>query len=94
MIRNCLFDGDVCVHCGASRINDRQVCGIGNEGLGDMVAACLESIGITKARVSAALGVEDCGCSKRQEALNALGRKLGIGVTRSDEFSDPPAGVS
>ena len=63
-------------------------------GLGDMVAAGLEAIGITKARVSAALGVKDCGCSKRQSALNALGRKLGIGVTRSDESSAPPAGES
>ena len=53
-------------------------------GLGDMVAAGLEAIGITKARVSAALGVKDCGCSKRQSALNALGRKLGIGVTDRD----------
>jgi hypothetical protein len=51
-------------------------------GLGDMVAAGLEAIGITKARVSAALGVKDCGCSKRQSALNALGRRLGIGATK------------
>lgn len=50
-------------------------------GLGDMVAAGLEAIGITKARVAAALGVTDCGCNQRQQALNALGRRLGIGVT-------------
>ncbi|NBX74061.1 MAG: hypothetical protein EBQ89_07155 [Alphaproteobacteria bacterium] len=48
-------------------------------GLGDMVAAGLSAVGITKERVSAALGVKDCGCTKRQEALNAIGRKLGIG---------------
>ena len=47
-------------------------------GLGDMVAAGLSAIGITKERVSKALG-GDCGCKKRQEALNALGRKIGIG---------------
>ena len=48
-------------------------------GLGDMVARGLESVGITKERVSRTLGVEDCGCRKRQEALNRLGRKFGIG---------------
>lgn len=48
-------------------------------GLGDMVAAGLSAVGITPERVSAALGVKDCGCKKRQEALNALGRRLGIG---------------
>ena len=47
-------------------------------GLGDMVAAGLAAIGITKERVATALGVP-CGCQKRQEALNALGRSLGIG---------------
>ena len=47
-------------------------------GLGDMVAAGLSAIGITKERVSRAVG-GDCGCSKRQEALNELGRKIGIG---------------
>jgi len=47
-------------------------------GLGDMVAAGLSAIGITKERVSAVVG-GDCGCAKRQEALNALGRKVGIG---------------
>jgi hypothetical protein len=47
-------------------------------GLGDMVASGLSAIGITKARVSALAG-GDCGCAKRQEALNALGRKVGIG---------------
>ena len=47
-------------------------------GLGDMVASGLSAIGITKERVSAAVG-GDCGCQKRQEALNELGRKIGIG---------------
>ena len=47
-------------------------------GLGDMVAAGLSAIGITKERVSRAVG-GNCGCSKRQEKLNELGRKLGIG---------------
>jgi hypothetical protein len=43
-----------------------------------MVAAGLSAIGITKERVSAVVG-GDCGCHKRQEALNELGRKIGIG---------------
>jgi hypothetical protein len=48
-------------------------------GLGDIVAAGLSAVGITPERVSAALGVEDCGCKKRQAKLNELGRKFGIG---------------
>ena len=47
-------------------------------GIGDMVAAGLSAIGITKERVSKLAG-GDCGCSKRQEQLNELGRKMGIG---------------
>ena len=51
-------------------------------GLGDMVATGLSAVGVTKERVQAvasAVGVKDCGCKKRQESLNNLGRKLGIG---------------
>ena len=47
-------------------------------GLGDMVASGLSAIGITKDRVSKLAG-GDCGCQKRQAALNAIGRKIGIG---------------
>lgn len=47
-------------------------------GLGDMIAAGLSAVGITKERVSALAG-GDCGCKKRQEALNDLGRKIGLG---------------
>jgi hypothetical protein len=47
-------------------------------GLGDMVASGLSAIGITKERVSKLAG-GDCGCAKRQAALNELGRKIGIG---------------
>lgn len=47
-------------------------------GLGDMVKAGLSAIGITEERVSAAIG-RPCGCSKRAEALNELGRRIGIG---------------
>lgn len=51
-------------------------------GLGDMVAAGLSAVGITKERaqaVASAVGVKDCGCAKRQEQLNELGRRIGIG---------------
>jgi hypothetical protein len=48
-------------------------------GLGDMVASGLSAIGITPERVSAALGVKDCGCKQRQQQLNDLGRRIGIG---------------
>lgn len=47
-------------------------------GLGDIVAAGLAAVGITKERVSAVLG-KPCNCGQRQQALNALGRRLGIG---------------
>jgi hypothetical protein len=47
-------------------------------GLGDMVAAGLSAVGITKERVSKMLG-KPCGCAKRQAKLNELGRRLGIG---------------
>jgi hypothetical protein len=48
------------------------------KGLGDMVADTLSAVGITKERVSRAVG-GDCGCSKRQKSLNEFGKKLGIG---------------
>lgn len=51
-------------------------------GLGDMVSDALSSLGITKERVGAAakaVGIKDCGCSKRQSAVNAWGAKyLGL----------------
>lgn len=51
-------------------------------GLGDMVAAGLDAVGITKDRVQAVarrVGIKDCGCKRRQQKLNELGEKLGIG---------------
>lgn len=50
-------------------------------GLGDMVAAGLSAVGITKERaqaVASAVGVKDCGCDKRQARLNELGTRLGL----------------
>lgn len=48
-------------------------------GLGDIVAAGLSAVGITPERVSKALGVKDCGCKRRAEALNRISRRFGIG---------------
>lgn len=48
-----------------------------------MVAAGLESVGITKARaqaVASTVGVSDCGCSQRQQAWNEWGYAVGIGT--------------
>jgi len=75
-----------CFICGAVAPNQERphvgkcVCeSAPKSGLGDMVAAGLGAVGITPERVSAALGVKDCGCKKRQQQLNDLGRRLGIG---------------
>lgn len=79
----CDFDNDstTCQRCGfvAKSRHARKRC-VADEkpGLGDMVAAGLSAIGITKERVSKLAG-GDCGCKKRQQALNELGRKFGIG---------------
>jgi hypothetical protein len=43
-----------------------------------MVKAGLSAVGITEERVSKAIG-RPCGCSKRAEKLNSIGRKIGIG---------------
>ena len=47
-------------------------------GLGDMIAAGLSAIGITPERVAAITG-KPCKCKQRQQALNDLGRRIGIG---------------
>ena len=70
-----------CRVCGerVSAPHVRRNCGTRpTAGLGDMVKAGLSAIGITEERVSKAIG-RPCGCSQRAEALNALGRKIGIG---------------
>lgn len=47
-------------------------------GLGDIVAGWLAILGVTEERVSKLVGV-DCGCAKRRAALNAAGKRIGIG---------------
>lgn len=88
----CQCDGGRCLACGAQCVNRRQACGPLPPGLGDMVAAGLSAVGITKDRAQAvaqSVGIEDCGCHERQELLNRLGYKLGIGTPPA--ACDPPA---
>jgi hypothetical protein len=51
------------------------------KGLGDRVADGLAAVGITKERVSKAIG-RDCGCKKRQAALNKLGQQTAAAFKR------------
>lgn len=81
-----------CKHCGRScNISEtatvvRCACGKesppGKPGLGDMLAAGLEAVGITKERYQIAkekLGLQrSCNCGRRQKKLNELGKKIGI----------------
>lgn len=83
----CLFKktdaGWACTRCGRKvKLQSEKppvaVCKAG-PGLGDMVAAGLERVGITKERVSAAIG-RPCRCGERQQKMNDFGRKyLGMG---------------
>lgn len=41
--------------------------------LGNITERCLRLLGVTKERVQAVTGTEDCGCAKRQAALNDWG---------------------
>lgn len=73
---NCDFSqGLTCSRCGyrARKANTFRRCRPPAEPapimLGDLVAAGLERIGITKAAVSAIVG-GDCGCERRQSWLN------------------------
>ena len=77
-----------CVDCGrvvrvASARPPFAACRRNGRGLGDLVADGLSAVGITKERaqaVASAVGIKDCGCGKRQAALNAVGKRLGIGI--------------
>jgi hypothetical protein len=57
------------------RYHDSQRARLPAIGLGDRVSQALSLVGITEQRVSKLLG-RPCGCSKRREALNRLGRRL------------------
>lgn len=42
------------------------------EGLGDLVHAALNKLGITEERFKEILGIKECNCSKRRRLLNKL----------------------
>lgn len=80
-------DANACERCGGFIRPPREGLRVGQTicrcraGLGDIVASGLAAVGITKERaqaVASAVGVKDCGCKKRQAALNKLGEKLGL----------------
>jgi hypothetical protein len=72
----------------ASGDDDRECPGVPPPpGLGDMLKAGLDAVGFTQDRVSAVTG--DCNCPARQEALNAIGRAIGIGLP-PDSPEPPP----
>lgn len=89
MTRPCRFvfaDGIwVCGQCGrkAKASSDTPPVAVCKHrpGLGDIVAAGLDAVGITKERVqrvAAAVGIKDCGCARRQAVLNQLGARMGL----------------
>lgn len=81
-----LTDDELAFQRGWRPANEEQakVVKLRNYGLGDMVAAGLSAIGVTKERVSRAIG-RPCGCGKRQQAMNQWGEKyLGIGKNDVD----------
>lgn len=75
MIKSCDIDPASlrCRVCGsvATSPTVRRNC---RPGLGDMVAATLDSVGITKERIRLIVR-GPCGCQERQAALNAAGAK-------------------
>lgn len=58
--------------------------------LGDRLAGVLAAVGITKERVSKAIG-RDCGCAKRQAALNKLGQQTAAAFKRLTGGADHAA---
>lgn len=86
---NCDFaSGLTCPRCGyrAKRANTFRRCRPPAEPqpvmVGDLVAAGLEWIGITKEAVSAVVG-GDCGCDRRQSWLNEAGIKVQQGARKA-----------
>jgi hypothetical protein len=60
-------------------------------GLGDRVASAFDAVGITKQRVAAVaavVGIDDCGCAKRQAWLNSVGHAVGIGTPNPHKTAD------
>ena len=74
---DCDFTTGACPACGfRGRSGLRRNCPVGGKpGWGDLVASALSAVGITKKRVEKIVG-KPCGCGKRQEWLNGVGRKI------------------
>jgi len=93
---NCqLNEQSMCVRCGyqASSPKVKRMCP--SAGLGDVVESVLKSVGVTKERVSKAasmVGVKDCGCEKRKQYLNEVGKLIGLGITPTDNQDDVSLG--
>ena len=51
--------------------------------MGDAAAAMLAAVGVTKDRVQRATGMKDCGCTKRQAGLNAVGAGFSAVIERA-----------
>ena len=66
-----------CRRCGSAvtRADVKRNC---NPGLGDRIGVWLSWFGVTEQRVSRFIGAP-CGCGSRVQALNDLGRRIGIG---------------
>jgi len=77
MIAACVFDGGKCVRCGADCINERQVCGVGNDellGLIDEFAATpTRGPGTELKKLLARVGITatpDCDCNARAAEMD------------------------
>lgn len=74
---DCDLDSQLtCPRCGytAKRLGHKRRCRPpGMVAVGDAVAAGLAAVGITPKLVQQVTGVQDCGCKKRQSALNEAG---------------------
>lgn len=81
---NCKLNDQLsCVRCGYKAASPRVKRMCPSAGLGDVVESVLESVGVTKERVSRVakvVGVKDCGCEKRKQYLNEVGKMVGIGL--------------
>lgn len=97
-MKQCVFHDFVCVSCGVrtDREDAIRACPFivpdrhqhETPGLGDRVASALAAVGITKERAAAVLG--DCGCKQRQQWLNEVGHRIGIGTPNIHETGNTP----
>lgn len=96
MVTDCDFAYDAecgtCRRCGfrlcGAKPPIRRLCSVQPApGLGDLAAAGLSAVGITKDRVEAIVG-GPCGCDERQAWMNAAGEKW-LGLPPGSTASEP-----